>query len=149
MASNNEHRAPAPGLDSIEFSNPAPLEYSPEKPASSGSSGPAAGMDDKNASVPVEQYAVDSEKQSERVGSLRARSESEQERGPVKALWDRHWKKLAQLVVFMLFTASVTPSPQHFLGAAYLWNTSLMARPAAVGGSTASSSTATRTARAG
>jgi CNT family concentrative nucleoside transporter len=148
MASN-EHRAPAPGHDAIEFSNPAPLEYSLEKPASSGSSGPAADMDDKNASVPVEQYVVDSEKQSERVGSLRARSESEEERGPVRALWDRHWKKLAQLVTFMVFTAFVIPSPQHFLGAAYFWNTSLIARPAAVGGFTASSSTATRTARAG
>ncbi|KAL2133751.1 hypothetical protein VTI74DRAFT_1733 [Chaetomium olivicolor] len=61
--------------------------------------------DDKNASLQAEQYGVDSEKQSERVGSLRAKSESDRERGPVRALWDRHWKVLAQLLTFMVFTA--------------------------------------------
>jgi CNT family concentrative nucleoside transporter len=99
-------RAPAPGHDTIEFSDPAPPQYPLDKQRSSGSSGPAAAIDDKNSSLPVEQYGVDSEKQSERVGSLRARSESDDhERKPIVALWHRHWKKVAQLVTFMVFTA--------------------------------------------
>jgi CNT family concentrative nucleoside transporter len=66
-------------------------------------------VDEKNAALPVEQYAVDSEKQSERVGSLQTRSDPK--RGLLHSLWHRHWKKAAQLVTFMVFTASVIPPP--------------------------------------
>ena len=122
--SSDGQRAPAPGHDTIEFSDSAPPQYPLDKQRSSGSSGPAAAIDDKNPSLPVEQYGVDSEKQSERVGSLRARSESDNpERRPIVDLWHRHWKKVAQLVTFMVFTASVTPSPRLPPGAACLWDT--------------------------
>ncbi|KAK4233436.1 Sodium/nucleoside cotransporter 2 [Achaetomium macrosporum] len=103
MASSDEPRAQAAGQDSIEVSAPA-HQHQMEKQHSPGSSGVGAGMD-KTAVPPVEQYAVDSEKQSEKVGSLHARSESERERGALEAFWHRHWKILAELVVFMLFTA--------------------------------------------
>jgi len=105
MASSDGQHAPAPGHDTIEFSDRAPPQYALEKQTSSGSSRPAAATDDKNTSLPAEQYGVDSEKQSENVGSLRAKSESEEDKRPIVALWNRHWKKLAQLVTFMVFTA--------------------------------------------
>ncbi|GAB1318315.1 Concentrative nucleoside transporter C-terminal domain-containing protein [Madurella fahalii] len=94
--------------DTIEPSAPTttfPQQQHLEKQLSSSSSGADAGVDAKNASLPVEEYGMDPEKQSERVGSLQARSDSENERGPLVRLWQRHWKKLAQLVAFMVFTA--------------------------------------------
>ncbi len=66
-------------------------------------------MDDKLAPLPGEPYAVDPEKQSERVGSLHGSSGPEPVRGPFATLWHRHWKKVAQLLAFMVFTASVIP----------------------------------------
>lgn len=108
MASPNGQHPPVPGHDSIEFTE-TPSQLRLEKQSSSSSSGPGARTDEKNAALPVEQYAVDSEKQSERVGSLQARSDPE--RGPLRTLWHRHWKKVAQLVTFMVFTASVIPLP--------------------------------------
>jgi CNT family concentrative nucleoside transporter len=120
MASDGP-RAPASGHDTIEFSGSAPPQYALEKQPSSGSSRPAAATDDKSTSLPVENYGVDSEKQSENVGSLRARSESEGDRRPIVALWYRHWKKVAQLVTFMLFTASVNPSFRCLSGAGCLF----------------------------
>lgn len=74
-------------------------------------------MDEKNAS-PVEQYGVDPERQSTRVGSLAGRSDSSGQKGALRQLWDRHWKLLAQVVSFMVFTASVTPS-WHLSGASW------------------------------
>jgi CNT family concentrative nucleoside transporter len=69
--------------------------------------------DEKNTSRPVEQYGVDPEKQSETVGSLHGRAEPEgpswTERFPILAVCRRHWKPVAQLVLFMVFTASVPP----------------------------------------
>ncbi|KAK4151718.1 Sodium/nucleoside cotransporter 2 [Chaetomidium leptoderma] len=104
MASSDGQRAPAPGHDTIEFS--APPSDRLEEQHSSGSSGPGADVDEKNTPLPIErQYGVDSEKQSERVGSLRAKSESSKERGALAAFWHRHWKKLAHLLTFMVFTA--------------------------------------------
>lgn len=95
--------------DNIESGPPHHQQHELEKDHSSSSTGPGAGagVDDKAAHLPLEQYAVDSEKQSERVGSVTARSkpESETERGPLEALWHRHWKKVAQLLTFMVFTA--------------------------------------------
>lgn len=146
MASSDGQHAPAPGHDTIEFSDRAPPQYALEKQTSSGSSRPAAVADDKNTSLPVEHYGVDSEKQSENVGSLHAKSESEEDKRPIVALWNRHWKKLAQLVTFMVFTASVNPSSQCLPGAVcLLWlSTELMATAAvADGGFTVSSSSAT------
>ncbi|KAH6637349.1 Na+ dependent nucleoside transporter C-terminus-domain-containing protein [Chaetomium tenue] len=105
MASSDGQHAPAPGHDTIEFSDRAPPQYALEKQPSSGSSRPAAVTDDKNTSLPAEHYGVDSEKQSENVGSLRANSESAEDKRPIVALWNRHWKKLAQLLTFMVFTA--------------------------------------------
>ncbi|KAK4132219.1 putative nucleoside:sodium symporter protein [Trichocladium antarcticum] len=61
-------------------------------------------VDEKNAS-PVEQYGVDPERQSTRVGSLAGRSDSSDQKGALRQLWDRHWKLLAQVVSFMVFTA--------------------------------------------
>jgi CNT family concentrative nucleoside transporter len=114
MAASDGHHAHVQGHDTIEFSAPVSAQPPLEKQPSTGSSGAGVGTDDKNASYPVEQqYGVDSEKQSERVGSLQARSHSERERGPLAAMWHRHWKNLAQLVAFMVFTASVTPFRQH------------------------------------
>ncbi|KAK4096600.1 hypothetical protein N658DRAFT_346275 [Parathielavia hyrcaniae] len=96
----------APGHDTIEFSDPASRPQPLEKQPSSGSSGPEVGAEVKGAPFPVErQYGIDEEKQSERVGSLQARSSSERERGLFGDMLHRHWKKLAQLVVFMVFTA--------------------------------------------
>jgi CNT family concentrative nucleoside transporter len=98
--------------DGIELSTPPAQQPRLEKQHSSSSSGHGTGAavdDDKHAPSPAEQqYAVDPEKQSERVGSLHV-SEDEPERGPLLALWLRHWKKVAQLVTFMVFTAFVTP----------------------------------------
>lgn len=108
MASSDAQLAPAVGQDRIESSAPAlHQQHELETQHSSGSSGAGAGVavDGKNATLPAEQYGVDSEKRSERVGSLRAKSESERERGPLAALWHRHWKKVAQLVTFKVFTA--------------------------------------------
>lgn len=106
MAASDGHHAHVQGHDTIEFSAPVSAQPGLEKQPSSGSSGAGVGTDDKNASYPVEQqYGVDSEKQSERVGSLQARSHSDRERGPLAAMWHRHWKILAQLVAFMVFTA--------------------------------------------
>ncbi|KAG7284622.1 hypothetical protein NEMBOFW57_009227 [Staphylotrichum longicolle] len=99
MASPNGQHPPVPGHDNIEFTETPSQQLRLEKQSSSSSSGPGARTDEKNAALPVEQYAVDSEKQSERVGSLQARSDPE--RGPLRALWHRHWKKAAQLVTFM------------------------------------------------
>lgn len=123
MASPDGHPAQAQGHDTIEFSEaPTPAASQQQQLAkqhSSGgsSSGADAGIDDKKASPPLEQYALDPERQSERVGSLRARSESEGGRGAVAALWHRYWKILAQLIAFKVFTASVSPRP-HLRGVA-------------------------------
>lgn len=111
MASPDGQREQHAAQDTIEPSAPTitfPHQHL-EKQPSSNSSGADAGVDGKDASFPVEQYDIDPEKQSERVGSLQARSDSESERGPLATLWQRHWKKVAQLVTFMVFTASVTP----------------------------------------
>ncbi|KAK0705760.1 Na+ dependent nucleoside transporter C-terminus-domain-containing protein [Apiosordaria backusii] len=57
--------------------------------------------DEKNASAPVDQYAVDPEKQSTRVGSLRADSDKSNQR---PSFLSRHWKLFAQAAAFILFT---------------------------------------------
>ena len=152
MASSDGQRAQVAGRDSIEFSAPTPISHQQqqtlEKPHSTSTSGADAGfMDEKNPSLPVQDYAVDPERQSTRVGSLAARSDSEEERGPVRKLWDQHWKKLCQIIVFKLFTASVSPF-RHPPGVS-LSRAELMAMAAAGGGFTASSSSAIPTARAG
>ncbi|KAL2167485.1 hypothetical protein VTG60DRAFT_1179 [Thermothelomyces hinnuleus] len=98
MTSSDGQRPPAPGHDAIEPSDPAPPQYALSKENSSGT-------DEKKGSVPVEQYGVDAEKQSESVGSLDARPSPERQTRPIVALWQRHWKKVAQLVTFMVFTA--------------------------------------------
>lgn len=102
MTSSDGQRPPALGHDVIEPSDPALPQYALSKQNSSGT-------DEKKGSVPVEQYGVDAEKQSESVGSLDARPSSERQTRPIVALWQRHWKKVAQLVTFMVFTASVPP----------------------------------------
>ncbi|KAL2022176.1 hypothetical protein VTK56DRAFT_6005 [Thermocarpiscus australiensis] len=106
MASSDGHRAPVAPPDTIEVS-PAASRSPPhelEKQSSPSSSSDDAAIDSKSPPFPVEHYGVDPERQSMKVGSLQAKSESEK-RGPLAALWHRHWKKLAQLVAFMVFTA--------------------------------------------
>ncbi len=166
MAAPAGHLGPAalPAHDIVEFSAPPAQQHQLEKQQSSSSSRPVsgAGMDDKVTPLPVEPYAVDPEKQSSRVGSLHASSGPEPVRGPLAALWHRHWKKAAQLLAFMVFTASVTPlhlclptpppprtRPFHVRVLCCLCESGLMDLTAADGGFTASSSTATPTAWAG
>lgn len=82
--------------DTIEPNAPAYLQHS-----SSSEAGP-----DTKTAVP-DQYAVDPEKQSTRVGSLRADSEHSEEsprRGPVYEMFKRHWKLVAQVAGFLLMT---------------------------------------------
>ncbi|KAK4145075.1 Na+ dependent nucleoside transporter C-terminus-domain-containing protein [Dichotomopilus funicola] len=107
MAGPEGRRSPAPGHDSIEPSKPEAPQYGLEKqPSSTSSVAAAAPRDEKNASTPIEEhYGVDSEKQSEQVGSLQAKSESELPKKAWVAFCERHWKKVAQLVTFMVFTA--------------------------------------------
>ena len=161
-AGNLAHTAP-PAHDSVEFGAPPVQQHQLEKQQSSSSSGPAsgAGMDDKLTPLPVEPYAVDPEKQSERVGSLHASCGPEPVRGPLAALWHRHWKKAAQLLAFMVFTASVAPlyfclpippsptGPFQVRFQSWLCEAGLMDPAAADGGFTALSSTAALTAWAG
>lgn len=115
MASPDGQRTQGAAQDTIEPSVPAgtfPSQQYLEKQTSSAgsSSGVDAGVDGKDVGPPVEQYGVDPERQSTKVGSLQARSSSEEERGPVAAMFLRHWKKMAQLIIFKLFTASVSPA---------------------------------------
>ncbi|AEO68555.1 350542d6-9ab7-4db7-8391-0e31cf59fe56 [Thermothielavioides terrestris] len=116
MASSDEqHAHTGTGQDSIESSVPAHQQHTghPAQEQRSSSSSGAAGarsgsgsaMDTKNASLPVEQYAFDPEKQSEMVGSLHARPVTEREQWPAVLWLRRHWKKLAWLVTLLLFTA--------------------------------------------
>ncbi|KAK4182271.1 putative sodium/nucleoside cotransporter [Podospora australis] len=81
--------------DTIEPNAPAYLHHS-----SSSEAGP-----DVKTAVP-DQYAIDPEKQSTHVGSLRADSESSDQprRGPVYAFVKRHWKVVFQVVGFLLMT---------------------------------------------
>ena len=108
MASSDAPPAVAPGQDTIEATAPAAAQQQPlDTRKSSGSSGvpPEA---DKTATSPAEQYGIDSEKQSERVGSLH-NSESAYAPTPLIDVLYRHWKKVAQLVVFIVSTVFVTP----------------------------------------
>ncbi len=100
----------APGHDNIEWGTPPAQQPQLEKQQSSSSSGRATGAamdDDKHVPLPAQEYAADPEKQSEMVGSLDV-DESGPERSPLQAFWLRHWKKVAQLITLMLFTALVT-----------------------------------------
>ena len=168
MASSDGQHPQGAGQDGIEFS--AAHHHQPEQDgieysaahhqqqqqqqfdqryrSSTSAADPAT--DEKNASVPVEQYGVDPEKQSERVGSLAARSDSDAGnlKGLARQMWDRHWKVAAQLIAFIVFTVSVTPS-RHLMGVSCLWDARLTAAAAAGGGFTASSASATRTAKDG
>lgn len=108
MISSDGQRPSAPGQDAIEPGDRAPPQYDLSKQDSSGT-------DEKKASVPVEQYGVDTEKQSESVGSLNARPGHQGKMGAIVSFCQRHWKKVAQLVTFMVFTASVLPSPSFSL----------------------------------
>ncbi|KAK3903796.1 Sodium/nucleoside cotransporter 2 [Staphylotrichum tortipilum] len=104
MASSDGPPPASPGHDIIETTVPAAQQQQQQQDTrkSSGSSG-APPDADKTASSPAEQFGIDSEKQSERVGSLH-NSESAFAPTPLVDLLRRHWKKVAQLVAFVLFT---------------------------------------------
>jgi hypothetical protein len=105
------------GRASLEITTPAPLEFPMDKRLSVDSIGPGAAMDHGKEPVPAtEPYVVDSEKQSEKVGSLHAGSGTGEPKHPALALWQRHWKKVAQLAAFMVFTAFVSPATSLTFG---------------------------------
>ncbi|KAL2125722.1 hypothetical protein VTJ04DRAFT_2087 [Mycothermus thermophilus] len=105
MATTDE-KPKTQGRASLEITTPAPLEFPMDKRLSVDSIGPGAAMDHGKGPVPAtEPYVVDSEKQSEKVGSLHAGSGTGEPKHPALALWQRHWKKMAQLAAFMVFTA--------------------------------------------
>jgi len=149
MVSSDGQRPPASGNDTIEPSDPALPQYAPAKQHSDDTNGHPTGIDEKKDS-PVEQYGVDAEKQSDSVGSLHRTPSPDSRRRPYLELWHRHWKIVAELVTFMVFTASVSPSLlRHRFGAAYFSSIELTASAAADGGFMVSSSSATPMARVG
>ncbi|KAL2150362.1 hypothetical protein VTH82DRAFT_6925 [Thermothelomyces myriococcoides] len=98
MTSSDGQRPSAPGQDAIEPGDRAPPQYDLSKQDSSGT-------DEKKASVPVEQYGVDTEKQSESVGSLNARPGHQGKMGAIVSFCPTALEEVAQLVTFMVFTA--------------------------------------------
>lgn len=152
MASSEVTRDHVTGHDAIEFGAPSPAFQLPHhdqhhqqqgKTHSTSTNGAGTSIkDEKDSSLPVEQYAVDPEKQSSRVGSVAAQSGAG-EKSPLEVFVRRHFYKAVWLIVWMLFTASVPPSLLPS------WRAKLTAAAAADGGFTASSSTAIPTARDG
>ncbi|KAL2146325.1 hypothetical protein VTI28DRAFT_4350 [Corynascus sepedonium] len=104
MVSSDGQRPPASGNDTIEPSDPALPQYAPAKQHSDDTNGHPTGINEKKDS-PVEQYGVDAEKQSDSVGSLHRTPSPDSRRRPYLELWHRHWKIVAELVTFMVFTA--------------------------------------------
>jgi len=106
-------RAPVAGQDEIDF-NTTERPFTPpllqEKLQSTSSNDMSAAVDEKKASA-VEPYVADPERQSDKVGSLNRKGDSEKQGGSlfnsVSGILGRFWKKVAQLVAFMVFTALV------------------------------------------
>jgi CNT family concentrative nucleoside transporter len=96
MAANDNIEPSAPAY----ASQPATLQQQHSSSTDNGY------PDEKTASAPVDQYAVDPEKQSTRVGSLRADSDQSANKKPPNFM-ARHWKKFAQTLGFILFTVLV------------------------------------------
>ncbi|KAK4195550.1 putative sodium/nucleoside cotransporter [Triangularia verruculosa] len=97
MATNDGIEPSAPAYTA----HPAGLQQQPSTSTDTGY------PDEKNASAPVDQYAVDPEKQSTHVGSLRADSDRTG-RKPMPflaAFLLRHWKTLLGAAGFLVFTA--------------------------------------------